>query len=125
MEAMKKHLILDEIGVFALSLFMYHQLPYSWWLFLALILIPDVSMLGYVVNKSVGALVYNIGHSRGLAMAIWFLGYYQGISWVMLTGVILFSHASMDRIFGYGFKYADAFKHTHLHEIPEAASPAS
>lgn len=35
----------------------------------------------------------------------------------MLAGVILFAHASMDRIFGYGLKYADDFKHTHLQEI--------
>ena len=31
-----------------------------------------------------------------------------------LPGIILFGHASMDRIFGYGLKFSDNFKHTHL-----------
>ncbi|TAG51385.1 MAG: DUF4260 family protein, partial [Runella slithyformis] len=29
-------------------------------------------------------------------------------------GIILFAHSAMDRIAGYGLKYEDAFKHTHL-----------
>ncbi|MCB0470359.1 MAG: DUF4260 family protein, partial [Flavobacteriaceae bacterium] len=36
---------------------------------------------------------------------------------VMLIGVILFSHASMDRIFGYGLKYYKGFKYTHLGDL--------
>ena len=32
----------------------------------------------------------------------------------LVTGVILYGHASMDRIFGYGLKYGDHFQHTHL-----------
>jgi len=34
-----------------------------------------------------------------------------------LIGIILFSHASMDRIMGYGLKYDKGFKYTHLGEI--------
>jgi hypothetical protein len=34
-----------------------------------------------------------------------------------LIGIILFTHASFDRIFGYALKYFDNFKHTHLGEI--------
>jgi len=116
---MKKTLALEEIGLFGLSLFMYVQLPYGWGLFALLILLPDLAMLGYLVNTSVGAIAYNVAHHRGLALLLWGVGYYVGVSWLMLVGVILFSHASMDRIVGYGLKYADAFKHTHLQEIPD------
>jgi hypothetical protein len=32
----------------------------------------------------------------------------------VFTGTLLFTHASFDRILGYGLKYFDSFKHTHL-----------
>jgi len=32
----------------------------------------------------------------------------------ILVGLIIYGHASFDRIMGYGLKYRDAFKHTHL-----------
>jgi len=66
-------------------------------------------------------LIYNISHHRGLALLGWGAGYQLGISWMMLVGVILFAHASMDWIFGCGLKYADDFKHTHLQEIDDRA----
>jgi len=34
-----------------------------------------------------------------------------------LVGIILFSHSAMDRVFGYGLKYPDSFKNTHLGKI--------
>ena len=110
------------MAVFGLSLFMYTQLPYGWGMYVLLILLPDVSMIGYLSSPATGALLYNFGHHRGVALALWGAGYTFGISGLMLAGVILFSHASFDRIFGYGLKYSDRFKHTHLHEIPSAVS---
>lgn len=116
---MKRLLILEEVGLFGLALFMYTQLPYGWGLFALLILVPDVSMSGYLINPAVGAVIYNLGYHRGLALAVWGIGYQTGISWVMLAGVILFAHASLDRIFGYGLKYADDFRHTHLQRFQD------
>lgn len=118
---MKRTLLLEEVGIFCLSLFMYTQLPYGWGLYVLLILTPDFSMIGYIKDTQVGALLYNVFHHRGLALALWGLGYVTGISWVMLVGVILFSHSSLDRVAGYGLKYRDDFKHTHLGEIPDRA----
>ena len=111
---MKNLVKLEEVAIFGLSLFMYTQLPYGWGLYAILILAPDVSMLGYVINTRVGSRVYNTFHHRGLALLLWGVGYVVGGSVVMLIGVILFSHASLDRIFGYGLKFADDFQHTHL-----------
>ncbi len=34
----------------------------------------------------------------------------------MLIGIILFAHQTMDRIAGFGLKFFDNFKHTHLSE---------
>lgn len=41
-------------------------------------------------------------------------GYYLHIEVLVTIGILLFAHASFDRIWGYGLKYADSFKTTHL-----------
>ena len=74
-------------------------------------------MLGYLVNPKVGAISYNIFHHKAIAIAIGLAGFYFDNPLLILIGVILFSHASFDRIFGYGLKFQDDFKNTHLGKI--------
>jgi len=105
---------LEELGQFLLSILVFTQLDYAWWVFPACILLPDISMLGYVVNTKIGAWSYNFFHHKLLAVAILILGFGLNDSLLILAGVILFGHAAMDRIFGYGLKFTDNFKHTHL-----------
>lgn len=100
--------------MFLSSIFLFNQLDYVWWIYLALILTPDIGMIGYAVNTRLGAVTYNLFHHKGIAIVIGGLGLYLSSSELQLAGVILFGHASMDRIFGYGLKYPDHFKHTHL-----------
>lgn len=45
---------------------------------------------------------------------IYFIGLMLDLRIMMLIGVILFAHSSLDRVFDYGLKYKDDFKHTHL-----------
>ena len=114
---MKSLLKLEELAMFILGIYMFSQLSYTWWWFLVLILLPDIGMLGYAVNAKVGAVSYNFFHHKGIAILIYFLGIYFEIELLNLAGIILFAHASLDRIFGYGLKFNDAFKNTHLGEI--------
>lgn len=114
---MKSLLKLEELAMFILGIYMFSQLSYTWWWFLVLILLPDIGMLGYAVNAKVGAVSYNLFHHKGIAILIYFLGIYFEIELLNLAGIILFAHASLDRIFGYGLKFNDAFKNTHLGEI--------
>ncbi|MAB48326.1 MAG: hypothetical protein CMC05_06820 [Flavobacteriaceae bacterium] len=114
---MKTTLKLEELGMFVLGIFLFTQLSYAWWWFLVLILLPDIGMLGYFINTKVGALTYNIFHHKGLAVIIYLIGIYFDMELLKLIGIILFSHASLDRIFGYGLKFKDNFKNTHLGEI--------
>lgn len=89
-------------------------LGYAWWVFLAWLLVPDVSMLGYLINTRVGAWAYNIFHHQGIALAIGVTGVVLAIPEMQLAGLVLFGHSAMDRAFGYGLKYEDHFQHTHL-----------
>ena len=109
------NIIKIEAGLsFIASIYVFNLLPFSLWWFLVLILVPDIGMLGYLYNKKAGANLYNIFHHKGIAIVIYFLGIYLQNDVLQLAGVIVFGHASLDRLFGYGLKFEDDFKHTHL-----------
>lgn len=114
---MKTVIKLEELGLFIFGIYLFSLLNYQWWWFPALILAPDLSMFGYIINTKIGAFSYNLLHHKGVAVLVYILGCYLRIEIVQLMGIILFSHAAMDRIFGYGLKYETGFKYTHLGEI--------
>lgn len=114
---MKTLLKLEELLMFGLGIYLFGLLDYGWWWFLVLILAPDIGMIGYAFGNRIGAICYNLFHHKGLAIAIYLAGIYLSVPLLMLIGIILFSHASMDRIVGYGLKYDKGFKYTHLGEI--------
>lgn len=114
---MKGILKIEEVLMFALGVYLFSLLEYEWWWFLVLLLSPDISMLGYLFGNKTGAILYNIFHHKGLALGIYFFGIYLSIPLCQLIGVILFAHAAMDRVMGYGLKYHKGFKYTHLGEI--------
>lgn len=115
---MKITLKLEEAAQFALGILVFNQLNFAWWVFPALILVPDIGMLGYTLSNKVGAAMYNIFHHKGLAIAIAILGFYTQNEVVLLAGTILFSHSALDRIMGYGLKYNTGFRFTHLGDLP-------
>lgn len=113
-----QHLLrLEELVMFLISIFFFSLLDYQWWIFPVLLLTPDIGMIGYTINTRVGAIAYNLFHHKGIAILIGFSGYWWSVPELQLAGVILFGHSSMDRMMGYGLKYPDSFKHTHLGEL--------
>ena len=111
---MRNLLKIDEFFLFGLALFLFSRLDYSWGWYTLLFLTPDLSMLGYLANPRLGAWIYNLVHHKGVAVALYVLGYLLSIPWLMFAGTILLGHSSLDRVFGYGLKYPDAFQNTHL-----------
>lgn len=114
---MKNTIRLEEFGLFLLGICVFNTLSFAWWWFLVLLLVPDISMIGYLFGNKIGAISYNFFHHRGIAILVYGLGNYFAIEYLELAGIILFSHASMDRMFGYGLKYFSGFKDTHLGQI--------
>ena len=113
---MNKVLRLEELAQLAIALvaLYYQPLTFRWWIWPVLFLSPDISMLGYLINTSVGAVAYNLFHHKLTAVVILAAGWYLTMPVVTLTGLLLYAHSSFDRVFGYGLKYFDSFKHTHL-----------
>lgn len=111
---MKNLLRLEEFAMFISCIFLLAQHESPWWVYVILVLGPDIGMLGYLVNNKVGAVSYNIFHHKGVGIAILVLGFLLQNEVVQISGLILFGHSSMDRMFGYGLKYFTGFKDTHL-----------
>ena len=114
---MKNLIKIEEAGLFLLSLWIFSQTNENWWWFAGLFFAPDFSMLSYLFGNKVGAWSYNIFHHRGLAVILGILGWYFHNSELIFIGILLFSHSSFDRMLGYGLKYEQGFKFTHLGEI--------
>lgn len=114
---MKYQLILEEIAIFMLTLIVYSTHNFSLLSIPIFILIPDISMIGYLKSPKLGALTYNFIHNRTLAIGLLILGSLINNYIFVFASLILLMHISMDRVFGYGLKYQDKFKHTHLDEI--------
>ena len=108
---------LEAGAILAAVLLLYADGGFSPLAFIALWLVPDLSALGYLHSKRLGAWSYNLVHTYaapllliGLALSIdWTLGYQFGLIWI--------SHIAIDRLIGYGLKYADSFKKTHLQQL--------
>ena len=95
----------------------YAQFGPSWWLFALLLLVPDLSMLGYLASPRVGALVYNALHTTLGPLALLLVGALAGGTMTVAVALIWLAHVGLDRALGYGLKYPDGFGHTHLGTI--------
>jgi hypothetical protein len=123
---MNNLLRLEELAQFLACLFALYVLDVAWWVYLMLLLGPDISMLGYLISNRTGALTYNLFHHKAVALLVAVMGIMVGVMSIHAPAVrggdeilyvaafVIFGHASMDRIFGYGLKFGDNFHHTHL-----------
>jgi hypothetical protein len=110
--------------LFAASIAFFAVQGQSWWLYPALLLVPDVFMLGYVRNTKLGAVIYNIGHSYPAAATLTMLGFLLSANLLIALGAIWFGHIGWDRMLGYGLKYGTSFKHTHLGDLDKPKQSA-
>jgi len=113
----KKILHLEGLAFFLIALFFYYQLEGNWLLFIALLFTPDISMIGYLKDKKLGAILYNIVHNYVLSIAIILIGILFKNTFIVQLGIILLAHVGLDRLLGFGLKYPSNFKDTHLQKI--------
>lgn len=111
---MKTSLKIEELFQVIVASYLAHQLPYAAWVYWVLFLTPDVGMIGYLISTQVGAITYNLFHHKGIALSLYLLGLLLPSLPLQFIGLLLFGHSAFDRFFGYGLKYPDHFKNTHL-----------
>jgi hypothetical protein len=118
---MKLLLKLEELALLAISIYALYIFNASWYWYLLLALGPDISMIGYAAGNKAGAATYNLFHHKGLAVAVFITGLILKDTTIQMIGITLFGHSSMDRFFGYGLKFNEGFKQTHLGVIGKAS----
>ena len=112
--AVRTWLRLEGVAAFAAGLALFAMTGGNLLFVVPLLLVPDISALGYVAGPRVGAFTYNLVHTwlsgllvLGLAVAI-------ASPILQLAAAILIAHVGMDRAVGYGLKLPSSFQDTHL-----------
>jgi hypothetical protein len=82
-----------------------------------LLLAPDVGTLGYLANPRVRAVASNVFHAYLLPSVLVVGCLVTGSEATSSLRIVWFVHISMDRVLGYGLKYAENFKRTYLNAL--------
>ena len=121
---------LEGAAVLVTSVYAYHS-PYlgnpgSWGLFALLFLVPDLSMVGYLINAKAGSITYNAAHTYVGPLLLASYSLATNHHTTLLIALIWIAHIGFDRMLGYGLKYPTFFKDTHLdparHRITRTSS---
>ena len=113
------HLLLrlEGAAAFAAAIALYAHGGFSWLVFAAMFLAPDLSMLAYLAGPRSGAAGYNAVHAYVLPLPLLAAGFMTGAPALTAGTLIWIAHIGFDRALGYGLKYATGFGDTHLGRI--------
>lgn len=107
-----------EYGIALLFiLIVYFYMDFSFWLFLLLLFVPDITLFGYFFNNTVGSIIYNVGHNLIIPLILLCIAYLLDAKILIAIALIWLAHISMDRFIGYGLKYKESFKETHMQKL--------
>jgi Domain of unknown function (DUF4260) len=115
----------EGAAVLAAAVVAWTTMEASWLLFAALLLAPDLAILGYLAGPRVGAAVYNAAHSYAGPAAALVAGL-TGVAaagWALPAAAVWAAHIGMDRALGYGLKLPTGFRDTDLGRIGSKKGP--
>jgi hypothetical protein len=105
---------LEGLLVAVASAVVYARTGASWWMFAALWIAPDLSMLGYLKRPCLGARWYNVAHTYVLPGILALCAVLLHAHGLLPFALIWVNHIGVDRLLGYGLKYSHGFGFTHL-----------
>jgi hypothetical protein len=108
---------LEGFVFFAVSVSLFFYLGGTLGPFLLLLLVPDLTMIGYALNVRVGAAVYNAGHTLAVPIALGGAALLTNRPEFVPFILIWTAHIGMDRMLGYGLKFPTYFADTHLQRL--------
>jgi Domain of unknown function (DUF4260) len=109
---------LEGAAMLLAATIVYSHFAAGWLMFAVLFLVPDVFMLGYLLNRRWGAVVYNAGHTYLVPASLFAVGFTFNHATAIALSLIWIGHIGFDRMLGYGLKYATGFKFSHLGSPP-------
>ena len=106
---------LEALAIATASLIAYSATGSGWGLYFGLWLIPDLAIALYLASPKAGSVAYNLTHTLVfpvlLCSAVLWL---EPDSLYRPIGLIWLSRVAIDRALGFGLKYPNFFKDTHL-----------
>ena len=107
----------EGLAVAVAAIALYFHADHPWWLLVALVLAPDLSMVGYLAGPRIGAAAYDAAHTYVIPVALATVGVIVDAELAVQLGLIWLTHIGVDRAIGYGLKYPTDFKDTHLQRV--------
>src|SRR5438552_17836075 len=98
---MKNILKLEEAAMLVLCIYALSWLHVSWWVYLLILIAPDISFIGYTAGNKIGAVCYNLFHHKGIAIAIFLTVFILKDELIQFFGIILFGFSYMYSMLGY------------------------
>lgn len=108
---------LESLALLSGTVAVYARVAPDWLLFALLLFAPDIAMIGYLRDVKTGSMIYNVGHTLALSLALVAIGVAAVSTLVVQLGLIWTAHIALDRVLGYGLKYPTTFKDTHMQHV--------
>ncbi len=115
--AVRGWLRIEGAAAFAAGLALFGWLGGPWPLAIPLLLLSDVSAVGYMRGPRLGAFTYNLVHNWAFGLGLLGVGLAADIGPLAILGAVFIAHTGMDRAVGYGLKLPSSFQDTHLGRI--------
>jgi Domain of unknown function (DUF4260) len=112
--AVRAWLRLEGLAAFGAGLALFGANDGNWLFLVPLLLLPDLSMIGYLAGPRIGAFAYNTVHNWAPGMALLGIGTWFASPTILLVAAVLIAHVGMDRAAGFGLKLPGSFGDTHL-----------
>ena len=112
--AVRTWLRLEGLAAFVIGVALFGASGGNWLFLVPLLLLPDVSAIGYLAGPRIGAFTYNVVHNWVPGFVTLGIGAWLASLEITLAAAILIAHVGMDRAVGYGLKLPSSFHDTHL-----------
>jgi hypothetical protein len=104
----------EGVALLAMAMVLYGRYGRSWWLFLALLPVPDLGLLGQLRSRRAGAVAYDLTHTYAPPATLGLVGVVTVSGLAVALALVWFAHIGMDRALGLGLLYPDGSGCTHL-----------
>ena len=92
----------EGVALLAMAMVLYARYGRSWWLFLALLPVPDLGLLGQLRSNRAGAVAYDLTHTYAPPATLGLVGVVTGSDLAVALALVWFAHIGMDRALGLG-----------------------
>lgn len=107
----------EGAALLAAAVILYWALGGPWWVWLALLLAPDVCFVAFLAGRQAGTRAYNAVHTTVGPLLLGAAAVLAAERAPALVALIWLAHIGMDRVLGFGLKYPGDVKDTHFRRL--------